>query len=549
VIDDLQLPDSYDPHLALLKRKELELLTAKLAVVKANGIEYYRPHEKQHAFHASSAPRRGLFAGNRFGKSESSTAETVAWFLGERRWYKHKFPIYGIRDGKKVVVDFHDGHENHPLVRQGIPQRATKQLVITTDWKKVDMVWTSVYGDPPGKLWKFLPASEETETRKNHEGVIDRVYHKVTGAIIRFDTEQAFIKNPQSGESTDYDRIAVDEPILEDMWKAHSRGLVDRNGQGDFTLTGLRERWIYDKFFDEADEDTTEISDVRRVQKANYFGIRATMHDNPYLTKEAKDLFLEGLTDEERSCREAGLPLELSGLVYKEFDRQRHVLKELPAGWTSWSNPPPEWTIYVAVDVHSQTPQAVMFVAVPPMGVPIVYHEIWRPCVADVLCEEITAHITGRSVGWIKADPKAWEEDPVYRVSMASRFFAHGLFIEKASKAKDFGIQNMRSVLNKRTLDPASGRERPAVYFAPTVKQTLREISRYCYDKENKPVDKDDHFMECMYRMFIAPMVNIGSQTYIPTDAQPEITMSARNLRDFDEDMKAFNRSTDLSLN
>jgi len=31
----------------------------------------------------------------------------------------------------------------------------------------------------------------------------------------------------------------------------------------------------------------------------------------------------------------------------------------------------------------------------------------------------------------------------------------------------------------------------------------LREISNYCFDKENKPMDKDDHMMECLYRTVV----------------------------------------------
>ena len=519
-----------DPHELLLKQRELALLRQKLALVKEHGLAFYRPFEKQHLFHSAPEKERGFFAGNRAGKSECDAAETVAWFVGERTWYKYEFPIYGVRDGKKVIVDFHYGHENHPLVRQGIPRHATKQLVLTTDWKKVDEVWTGAQGDPPGKMWKFLPADPAIETRRNHEGIIDKIYNTKTNAIIRFTTEQAFIKNPQSGESTDYDRIAVDEPIIEDMWNAHSRGLIDRDGQGDFTLTALRERWIYDRFHP---DDKAELKSYR-------FSIRATMHDNPTLTESAKQRYFDNLTPDEKECRELGIPLELSGLVYKEFQREVHVLKELPQGWTSWTNPPSDWTIYCAIDVHEQTPQAAMFVAVPPMGVPVVYDEIWRPCVADVLADEVLARQLGRTVGFTKVDPRAWNEDPVYRVSMAQRFQARGLQVEPASKALTFGITNMRSLLQARRLNVATGKPEPLVYFVPTLRRTLWEIARYHFDKENKPVDKDDHFMECMYRIFINNLVHIPAVKRISV---PDFTvdMTRNVLKEFDRDNKRFN--------
>lgn len=507
----------------LLKQRELTLLRQKLELVQGNGLAFYRPHEKQHEYHISSAKRRAVFAGNRFGKSEASAAETVAWFIGERTWYKHAFPIYGMRDGKKVIVAFHDGHENHPLVRQGIPRHASKQLIITTDWKKVDLVWTSTFGEPPGKLWKFIPASIKLGTKRNHEGIIDQVFNEETGAIIRFTTEQAFIKNPQSSESTDYDRVGVDEPIVEEMWKATSRGLVDRDGVGDFTLTSLRERWIYDYFFP---EDKSTARDDR-------FAVRATIYDNPHNTPEAIERFEADLTEDERECRLMGVPLELSGMVYKQFQREIHVLKELPRGWDTWANPPLDHTIYAAIDVHEQTPQAVMFVAVPPVGAPIIYHEIWRKCTADELAEEVKLHTAGRNVGFIKADPRAWIEDNVFRSSQAQRFFALGLYVEPASKAKTFGITNMQSVLKKRVPVP-NGKERPAVFFAPTVTRTLWEISRYSFDKENKPVDKDDHFMENMYRLFITTLPYLDPVRSAPVP-DFDIPMTRGVLRDFDD--------------
>lgn len=521
-----------DPIAVRLLQKELELLRAKIAVIKDHGLDYYRPHEKQHEFHRASEKERGFFAGNRTGKSESAAAETIAWFVGERTWYKHSFPIYGIRDGKAVIVEFHEGHENHPLVRQGIPRHATKQLVVTTDWKKVDEVWTSPLGDPPGKIWKYIPRSLKIETRRNHEGIIDRVYRPDTGAIIRFTNEQAFIKNPQSGESVEFDRIAIDEPIIEDMFNALARGLIDRDGQADFALTALRERWIYDRFNPEDPGD----------KKAYRFSLRATMDDNPFLKPEAKQRYIDNLSDEEKECRVSGLPLELSGLVYKEFRREKHVLRDLPRGWTAWNNPPLDWTIYVSIDVHEQTPQAALFVAVPPKGVPIVYDEIWRKCNAFELADEINLRIAGRTVGFVKADPRAWNEDPVYHVSMAQAFMQRGLYVEPASKALSFGINNMKAVLKAEHVEPATGLRTPDVYFSPTVKRTLWEIARWFYDKENKPVDKDDHLMECMYRIFINSLVCIDQTASQPVE-DFQLDMSSRVVSESINEMREFDPS------
>ena len=443
-----------------------------LADIKANGLRYYRPHKKQDAFHRATEKRRAYFAGNRSGKSQSSSAETCAWALGERVWYP----------------------TSDPARTSGIPPWPTKQLIITTDWDKVDEIWTSQRGDRPGKLWQLLPQGCVKSIKRNHSGAIETVELE-RGSLIRFDTEEAFKRNPQGSESSDWDRIAVDEPITNDQWKAASRGLVDRHGQGDFTLTPLREMWIYDYFYGDGAATSKDLETV-----PGRFAIRGSIYDNPHLTREAIAEFERDLTEDERQARLYGIPLELSGLVYKEFSREIHVLKHLPEGWADWHLPPKNYILYARIDTHPQTPHACLFCAIGPSGVPILNHEIYLPLDAEGLADVINDYVrsTGLFLADIRVEPAAWQKDSVTRsVSIADTMCAKGLLVQPASKDKSNGILNMRSVFKNPF----------GVRFAPTLRRTLWEISRYCYDKENKPVDKDDHMMENMYRMFINPPV------------------------------------------
>jgi hypothetical protein len=57
------------------------------------------------------------------------------------------------------------------------------------------------------------------------------------------------------------------------------------------------------------------------------------------------------------------------------------------------------------------------------------------------------------------------------------------------------------------------------VLFTPSCKRSLWEIQRYCWDeKSNKPIDEDDHAMECLYRMEIAGprWMNVGEENSSP---------------------------------
>lgn len=491
------VPDQHDPDTLDLLRRRVEVQRALLHLAKTNGIAFYRPHYLQHRFHTSTAKRRGVFTGNRFGKSKMDAAETAAWMIGERTWYKASFDIYGVdfgeggKDRKRVIRERHEGHDAHPYVRCGIPSFPTKQLVVCANWNKVDEIWTAQSADRPGYIWQFLPQGW-AKGWVNHAGVIDHIVGK-NGAVLDFLSVDAFKKNRMVAESSDYDRIVFDEPAPEDLWKALARGLVDRAGQADFALTALEEVWIPERF-DSASDNPDGISAFR-----DRFSFRASMYDNPHLLDQAIADYEAELTDDEKQCRLHGIPLEYSGLVYKEFNKTPgtgHVLDTLPEGWRDWHLPAPKTLLYCRVDTHPVKPHAVSFFAVGPAEIPIQCHELFIACDADTLAETINAYVklTGCFLAGIKCEPAAWIKDPSNRtVSIAKRLSAHGLLIRPASKDLSNGILIVKSALKQRKF-----------FITPNCRRTLWEFSRYRYDPETgKPVDENDHFMENLYRLII----------------------------------------------
>ena len=457
---------------AVLKHRRLQLLRKKLDLVKSYGLAFYRPHPKQDTFHrAGDKKRRLVRAGNRFGKSIMGVAEDAAWFMGERPWY-------GKDDPARYI---------------GIPKHPVKGLIITTDWDKVGEIFTNERGDSPGKMWKFLPKGFIKHKRRNHSGAIDEMIGE-NGSILRYDTMKSYLSNPLGSESSDWDFIHVDEPTVEDHWKATSRGLVDRHGSAWFTLTPLTQPWINDYFI--GTEDSTEIGDSK-------WSITGSIFDNPYLTPEAIAQFEADLTDEEKQCRLHGIPLHLAGLVYKEFSYAKHVLHDLPKGWTDFRNPPKDYSIYYAIDPHPQTPHAVLFIAVSPFGQIFIYDEIFIHTTIGELSRLIHEKIDGRNVIHAKVDPLAYINDPITDSNMAEEFCKHGIMVEKATKAREQGILRVKETLKKDN----------TLYFAPSLKETLWEIQRWSWDKDNKPVDKDDHMLENLYRLLLDDPIFIDCET------------------------------------
>jgi len=476
------------------------LLDKEARLKKANGMAYYQPHPKQDAFHRAGArKRRYVRTGNRFGKSACGAGEDCAWAVGERSWYA----------------------KGDPGRYAGIPKRSTKGLILVADWDKAKEIFTNdVDGQGIGKLFELLPQSRIKKKVRNQSGVIAEIHiESIWGGIstIHMDTIKSFKSNSMGQESSDWDWIHVDEPIPKDMWTANSRGLIDRSGSAWFTCTPLNQAWINDMF---VPSRRTRIELDKPLEKdEQHWMITGSSYDNPHLTKEALALFEADLTEAEKQCRISGIPLALSGLVYKQFDHNVHVYDKTPHGWEAMDKPPANYTVRVSIDPHPKTPHAVLFAATAPSGETYFYSETFRQILIDDLSENINEKTLGYHVHQYLCDPAAFIEHPTDGSSMADKFFENGIAVDKAPKDLARGIVEVQAKLAERKKTPG-GMEIPVVFFSDELAETTYEFDHYEWDskKDNKPVDKDDHMMECLYRLVITGLEYIP---YLTDDTAP----------------------------
>ncbi len=493
---------------------------------RANGMDFYRPHYKQHIFHIAGRKFRLGRTGNRFGKSDMGVAEDCAWARGERSWYKYKFDIL---NGKSEIVERHDGHSTHPLVLSGLPCRPTKGLIICADWDKAEEIFTSLEQGPArGKLFKMLPEGswtyEKNQAGKIHKVLVDCIWGGKS--TIYLDTVKSFASNKLGQESSDWDWIHVDEPCPEAMWEANSRGLMDRGGSAWFTCTPLTELWINDFFLDPSNiryngDEPIEKTDSKSGRTL-FWMMCGSSYDNPYLKKENIEDFENTLSSDERETRILGRPRQLTGVVYSEFDHDAHILRNCPVGWKDILCPPDNACIRIQIDTHPKTPHAVLFGATMPTGHTIFFAEVFKHClIRDLVNDWIKAILNGRPVMNCGVEPGAWVEHPTDGSSMATDLiiYGEGLPIEKASKDLSRGLLRTKQALRQR-----DARGIPFLLFHESLFETLYEIDRYVWDGDKeKPRDERDHMMECLYRMVIASTShdnpNPGVFSYIdPTD-------------------------------
>ncbi len=493
-------------------RAQKEALLRERDLRKNYGIHFYRPHEKQHKFHSSNKKGRYGRTGNRFGKSEMGICETLSHCIGGRLWYKYAFDIL---NGERQVVERHLGGDRNELITKGIAQRPIKALLLVVDWDMAKKVFTNQTDDPNtcGKIFKFLPKELLGKVHLSRGGHVDQIEIKrpaeFGGGIstLTIDTIEAWKHNKLGGESADWDLIHIDEPIPEEMFKSYSRGLMDRNGKYYFTCTPLDQMWINKLFTPKGRYNLLEEQTSPGFTFEDRFIITGAIYDNPYRNDEGVAGFESTLTKAERDCRLLGIPLNLAGLVYKEFVYDLHVLSELPKGWEAYHLPPKDYTCRVAWDVHDAIPQALLFIATAPTGEAFVCHELFFDKLITPNAKALQEWVKGRFVPDYLIDPRAVIESPVTGESILDKLMEFGLWFERGSKDMELGISSTREKLNERREMRSLGGEpvsSPTIYFCPNCEVTIGEIMQYCYNsKTQKPVDKDDHMVENLRRLIL----------------------------------------------
>jgi hypothetical protein len=474
------------PEELAAKRREVELLRQRRALQESNGLAFYKPHRKQDLFHrAGNYLRRYMRTGNRFGKSDMGASEDCAFAIGERPWYP----------------------KDDPARYVGIPKHSTKGCIVVTDWDKASEIFTNPEpGTGQGKLFKKLSDECIHKKKKGRSGtgIVEIQVKSIHGGIstIHLETVRSYMQNKMGLESSDWDWIHVDEPCPKDMWTALSRGLIDRQGKAWFTCTPVEEPWIND-YFIPAHMARAEFDEayINTEKKSPRWVMTGASFDNPYVTKESIEEFAEDIDKDEQACRIYGIPAALSGLVYKQFDHNLHVYGgdrkvSTPHGWVDEQTPPDNYTIRVFIDPHPRTPHAVLYFATSPQGQTFIFNEHFSPGLISQLVEDIKTHTNEYFVETFQIDPIAFIENPVTGTCFADEFYAEGIPVEPAPKDLSYGILKTQQKLRER-----DDHGNPTLFVHESCTEFLWEVDRYIWKRgEDKPVDKDDHMMENLYR-------------------------------------------------
>lgn len=212
--------------------------------------------------------------------------------------------------------------------------------------------------------------------------------------------------------------------------------------------------------------------------------------------------------EDERQARVFGKFQHLIGLVYKQWDRQIHVIKPFALD-------PREYTVYHSLDPHPRNPDAGLWVAVDRKGRKFVVDEYYEnPTSVKELAYDITKKNSMYRMEepyWI--DPSAMIVDQHTENGVGHMLQAEGLSYIEGSKARAAANARIGTALNYRK-ENEEMLQTPELYVFDTCQRFIYEIEhlrwqewrgRTGMDRNRKevPVDKDDHLMECLGRILI----------------------------------------------
>lgn len=272
-----------------------------------------------------------------------------------------------------------------------------------------------------------------------------------------------------------------------------------------------------------AAEGTTWTKDaIFENESDSYYSIRLSTYDNPSIPEEYVRETEKIMGAEESKIRIYGEIVNRGGNVYKTFRNE----------WPWIIDPfeiPENGELVLSIDPHPRTPHAILWVWVDTEG---IYHELTdgKPNLyaIDALKLEGPAPYVAVSIRQQEAkigrvhdraiiDPSAFETDQrrMEQVSMATLLADAGIHAEKGSKDLAGNIMKFSEMIALAWVagEEVKTRTTPRFSICKTdgTQNLIWELLNYRWPTnirtkadhtvKQRPVDKDDHFIECAHRV------------------------------------------------
>jgi phage terminase large subunit-like protein len=457
-----------DEQLKRLAGQKLELERLQ----RDSPISFYKPYfsqeragySPQDAFHRSEAKIRLFIGGNRSGKSTAGVVEDVWSALGIHPYRKVKTPNHGWI----VSLDFPTSRDvAETKVRELLPKSAIKK-------------------------WDYQ----------------ERVIYLHNGSTIGFRSCDQDIEK-FGGSAKDWIHFD-EEPVGERGKRIYEECLmrtIDTRGKLWFTLTPVSGMsWTYDELYERS-----------RFDK-DIFVVEVSIFENPHLPKDEIDGIVKKLNPDEIEMRVKGKYVQLSGLVYKEFNKDKNIIESFPI--------PPDWKKFRGIDHGINHPTSCIWIAVNPVGEIYVYDEY---CESNKTikenCEAIRSITGGDRIWWTAIDPATESRDPQTGLTNRKEYQNNGILTRALRTDKQAGINHIKQLLMD---NPASGR--PTLFIFNSCYNLIKEFLRYRWrsyhgsenGKSNDVVKMNDDCLDALrYGLMSNPRYSVEEEMYGEEEEKP----------------------------
>ena len=242
--------------------------------------------------------------------------------------------------------------------------------LFTELWEKPRTIWyistaEAISGTVVPMIESFLPKDffPELEYDKTKEGksFVSRMEFP-GGWILKFKT---FDQDEQSFESANVGILIIDEPAPKSIWDS----CKSRRRMGNLALLPMTPLYCPPYILDEIKERVDNGSPRHAHLKASVYEACKRRGTRGHLDPNGIDAMVEDYDPEEREARAFGEFMYFSGMIYKEFDKGKHVVE--PEEFPIRGN----FKIFQVVDPHDARPAACLWAARFENGRWVIFHE------------------------------------------------------------------------------------------------------------------------------------------------------------------------------
>lgn len=392
--------------------------------------------------------------------------------------------------------------------------RPTKGRVFAADFSKGVRVVTE-------KLKEWLPKdSIESIERNNLKAEVSWYIRHKSGGISYFDV-MTYEQDVSLAEGWNGDWAWFDEPPPRDLYIATVRGLVDNDGVAFFSLTPLKEPWLFDEIYNSKDKHVDSVVCDLRHNLERFNPLSKQMVG---LREEAIRKFESKLTEEERETRMHGKFRYLAGRIWKEWDRDVHTFDRRI--WVAGKNnvlvdgiPPNHWPRMMLIDPHDRNPHAILWVACDETDNYKAYREAW---LANMTIPEIVAYIKkveleARETIQVRImdpnfGPKRYGNTGLTvrdEFEQAGRKIQYNIRFNFGDDRKEIARKAFAQMLKFDVTKPLSLLNHPLFTVCDDMKEFIYQVEHYIWDEfragidrdpKEKPKDINTHFPDlCQY--------------------------------------------------